>query len=438
MADENPAEQSAPVTGTAKAKPKAKPSAKKRKVTMRTKKTRMIAPKTVTISPGLLIGVYVVLGLLALGLSFWTGYLVGQSDGSTTTRSDGVFEGKLQVVEYSDFECPFCARAVPTVEQIKSTYGDKVEVVFKNFPLESIHPNAFNAAVAAECVRELEGEEAFWEYHDTLFENQQALDAASLKRYAQGIGGFDKCFDNQETAQKVRDDMQEAQSRGVQGTPSFWIDGELVVGAQPFNVFQQAIDAKLSGAAPSAPSAPSAPQPSAPQVAADVEPGRYPTGSADAPVEIIEFTDYECPFCARHYTQTEPQIMEQYVKTGKVRYTVRHFPLSFHPNAQKASEAAECAGQQGKFWEMHNAIFENQQSIGVSDLKKYAATIGLDTTKFNTCLDSGATASIVQADFQAGQAAGVSGTPSFYINGKQLVGAVPFSNFQQMIDAELQ
>jgi protein-disulfide isomerase len=120
---------------------------------------------------------------------------------------------------------------------------------------------------------------------------------------------------------------------------------------------------------------------------------------------------------------------------------VRHFPLSFHADAQKAAEAAECAAKQGKFWEMHNTLFKNGQGDGtglkVADLKKYAAELKLDTKKFDSCLDNGDTASIVAKDQQEGSAAGVSGTPSFFVNGKQLVGAQPFTSFQAAIDAEL-
>ena len=163
-------------------------------------------------------------------------------------------------------------------------------------------------------------------------------------------------------------------------------------------------------------------------------------GSADASVTIIEFSDYECPFCGRYFQETYPKIVSEYIDTGKVRYIFRDFPLSFHPNAQKAAEAAEAARELGgdeKYYEMHDAIFGNQQSIGISDLKGYAREIGLDGTKFDQILDSGKYASEVQKDFQDGQRAGVTGTPSFFINGRQLVGAQPFEAFQQIIEQEL-
>jgi protein-disulfide isomerase len=160
-------------------------------------------------------------------------------------------------------------------------------------------------------------------------------------------------------------------------------------------------------------------------------------GDEDAPVTIIEFSDYECPFCARFYLNTLPQLKREYIDTGKVKLVYRDFPLSFHQNAQKAAEAAECAGEQDKYYEMHDKIFENQQAITTTNLKEYAKEIGLNTNEFNECLDSGEMASEVQKDFQDGQSIGVRGTPTFFINGKLLRGAQPFEEFQKIIEKEL-
>lgn len=160
-------------------------------------------------------------------------------------------------------------------------------------------------------------------------------------------------------------------------------------------------------------------------------------GDENAPVTIVEFSDYECPFCARFYVQTYSQIDEQYIKTGKVKLVYRDFPLSIHPNAQKAAEAAECSGEQGKYYEMHDILFENGANGGVADYKAYASQIGLNLAEFNECLDSGAMAAEVQKDFEEGQQYGVQGTPAFFINGKLVSGAQPFNVFQQEIEAAL-
>jgi protein-disulfide isomerase len=204
-----------------------------------------------------------------------------------------------------------------------------------------------------------------------------------------------------------------------------------------------AVSAAPAAIAPAAPAPAAAPTPTAAvpvappapvAVSADDDPV---LGDADAPIEIIEFSDFECPFCSRFYTQTMPQIVSEYIDTGKAKLVFRDFPLSFHANAQKAHEAAECAKDQDKYWEMHDTIFENQQAISVADLKGHAADLGLDSEAFDSCLDSGEKAAEVAKDLADGQAAGASGTPTFFINGVKLVGAQPFSAFKQTIDAQL-
>ena len=161
-------------------------------------------------------------------------------------------------------------------------------------------------------------------------------------------------------------------------------------------------------------------------------------GDANAPVTMIEFADYQCPYCVRFYTDTLPQIEKQYVETGKVKIVYRDFPLSsLHPYAEKAAEAAECAGEQGKYYEMHDLLFEKGVNGGAETYKGYAADLGLDTSKFNTCLDSGAMEGEVSKDLQDGANAGVRGTPAFVINGQLVSGAQPFSVFQQVIESAL-
>ena len=157
-------------------------------------------------------------------------------------------------------------------------------------------------------------------------------------------------------------------------------------------------------------------------------------GEAAAPVTIVEFSDYECPFCGR-VEPTVRNVIEEY--KGKVRLVYREYPLSIHDHAQKASEAALCALDQGKYWEMHEKLFENQKSLEVESLKGYAKALQLDSTKFDKCLDSGEKAKAVEASLKAGEDAGVNGTPAFFINGRPLFGAVPAERFKEVIDAEL-
>lgn len=157
-------------------------------------------------------------------------------------------------------------------------------------------------------------------------------------------------------------------------------------------------------------------------------------GPAKAPVTIVAFSDFECPYCSRA-EDTVRQVMDAY--KDKVRLVYRDFPLPFHGNAQKASEAALCAGEQGKYWEMHAKLFANQSALGVSQLKDHAKGLGLDATKFDGCLDSGQKAPLVAASKKAGDEAGVTGTPAFFINGRLIAGAQPFERFKEIIDHEL-
>jgi protein-disulfide isomerase len=162
--------------------------------------------------------------------------------------------------------------------------------------------------------------------------------------------------------------------------------------------------------------------------------GRPGRGPENAPVQIIEFSDFECPFCFR-VTPTVASLLEAY--GDRVRLVYRHYPLPNHPNARPAAEAAACAHEQGKFWEYHDRLFANQQQLGAADLKKHAVELGLDAGKFNACVDSRKYQKDVDADMDAAQALGVSGTPHFFINGRPLSGAQPIENFRAIIDDEL-
>lgn len=200
---------------------------------------------------------------------------------------------------------------------------------------------------------------------------------------------------------------------------------------------------KLLQARPAQPAV--APQPPLPaELVTDGAPFK---GSANAPLTIVEFSDFQCPFCGRHFQQTYGQLDKEYISTGKVRYVFRHFPLErIHPQAFKAGEAAECATAQGKFWEMHDRLFANQQALMPADLLKHAQALGLDEARFTTCLAGQMTAR-VRADLALGAQAGVTATPNFFLGvpmpgGKikvlrKLNGAVPFATFKSAIDALL-
>ncbi|MEQ1758355.1 MAG: thioredoxin domain-containing protein [Vicinamibacterales bacterium] len=168
---------------------------------------------------------------------------------SADDPADGPATAPVTLVEYSDFQCPFCQRVMPTLKQVREKYGDKVRVVWKDFPLTQIHPQAFGAAVAGNCARE---QGKFWELHDRLFPNQQALQPEAIKQYAVDAGldaaKFNACLDSTKYQQRVQDAITEGTSHGVSSTPTVFINGRVVSGAQPFEAFAAVIDEELARA----------------------------------------------------------------------------------------------------------------------------------------------------------------------------------------------
>jgi protein-disulfide isomerase len=200
---------------------------------------------------------------------------------------------------------------------------------------------------------------------------------------------------------------------------------------------------------PAAAAAPAPAPPSGPAPGTMVNTASAPVeGDASAKVTIVEFSDFQCPFCARFHTGTLPQIQKEYVETGKVRHVFRNLPLeAIHPMAFKASEAALCAGDQDKYWEMHNLLFQNQRALAPEQLVGYAKTLGLDAAAFQSCLDSGKQAARIRTDLEEAGRLGLNGTPAFVIgvampDGKVktvkfVSGARPYADFKAAIDAAL-
>jgi protein-disulfide isomerase len=368
---------------------------------------------------------------------------------------------KVTIVEWSDFQCPFCSRVEPTVDQVMKEFGNDVRVAFKQLPL----PFHNNAHAAAEASLAAKAQGKFWEMHKKLFGNQQALDRPNLDKFAQEIGldmaKFKADMDSGKWKKKVDDEMAEGNKIGARGTPSFFVNGKPFVGAQPFEAFKAKIEEEIKNAdalikkgtpvakvydeiqknakaevaaAPAAPAAPGAPP--ADTTVYKVEPGNSPSkGPKSAPVTIVEFSDFQCPFCSR-VGPTLKQIEDKY--KDKVRIVFKHYPLPFHQNAGPAAEAAMAAHEQGKFWEMHDKLFGNQQSLDRASFEKFAGEIGINVDKFKAALDSGKHKAEVNADMTHGNSLGGGmGTPTFFINGRKVAGAMPFDSFASIIDEEL-
>jgi protein-disulfide isomerase len=365
---------------------------------------------------------------------------------------------KVTIVEWSDFQCPFCGRVEPTLKQVMSTYKDDVRIVWRNEPL-SFHPNAMPAAKAAMAAHK---QGKFWQMHDLMFAHQTELSEAKYEEWAKEVGldvaRWKKDKDSPEVAALIQKDNSYGQSVGADGTPSFFVNGRFISGAMPFDTFKSVIDeqikkadeqlkkgvkhdklyetlvaenVKSAGSAPSAAAAPAADQ------KFEVSVGNAPVrGPKTAPVTIVEYSDFQCPFCGR-VEPTLKQIMDEY--KGKVRIAWKNQPLSFHPNAMPAAEAAMAAYEQGndKFWAMHDKLFEQQGSLSPQFYEQTAREIGLDVSKWKSSVESHAAQASIQSDMSSGSAVGANGTPTFFINGRKLVGAMPFDSFKQVIDAEL-
>ncbi|HEY6099855.1 MAG TPA: thioredoxin domain-containing protein [Anaeromyxobacter sp.] len=370
----------------------------------------------------------------------------------------GPADAKLTIVLFSDFQCPFCKRVEPTLAQLEETFPGQVRIVWKHQPLP-MHANAMPAAVASEAARE---QGKFWQMHRRLFESQDALDGASLARYAKEIGldvrRFQQALVSKKAEARVAEDQKLAGAVGANGTPTMFFNCRQVVGARPFEQLKAAAeeelrkaDALLGGkrpdagfherackanlaAAPAAPvaaaAAPAVLPPSALEIRAD-DPAR---GNPKAPVTLVLFSDFQCPFCAN----VEPTLAEVQRQYGdKVRIVWKHQPLPFHPNALPAAEAAEAAREQGKFWQMHDKLFSSQRELSPDTYERIAREIGLDVRRFQEATRSGRARGRIQDDQQLAARVGANGTPTMFVNGEKVEGAVPFATLKAVIDKKL-
>lgn len=383
-----------------------------------------------------------------------------------TVRTLGDPNAPVTIVEFSDYQCPFCLRHFQqTMPQLKAEYIDagRVYYVFKDFPITSLHPVAPRIHEAVRCAGEIGGSDGYWQMHDSFFNNSQQLTDLpqpdldnALVRLTNEVEideeAMRECLASGRYAGAVSADLAEGQRLGVNGTPGFFVNGYPVPGAQPYEVFQQVIALAEAGRLAEAYSQTTGPNDGKAQATAtalaarpvDVPLGDEPAkGSPNAPITIVEYSDFQCPFCLRHFQQTLPQL-QTYIDAGQVRYVFKDFPIhSIHPQAQKAHESARCARELGgdeAFWTMHDLLFVNQQQWAgnanhVALYKSLAAEMELPQAGFDECLDSGRYADAVNAQVNEGVQLGVRGTPSFFINGQSLVGAQPFAVFQQAIEA---
>ncbi|MBX7250938.1 MAG: DsbA family protein [Candidatus Promineofilum sp.] len=359
----------------------------------------------------------------------------------------------VTIVEYTDYQCPYCQRhAAETLPRMITEMIDtgRVRYVIKDFPLDSIHPQARAGAVAARCAGE---QDAYWEMHDSLFTRQAdwSGQTTGLNDIFTGLAtdlgldgdAFAACLTSGRFDDLIQANQDEGFALGVNGTPAFFINGFPISGAQQFDLFAYAVGLAEEGTLADAYVQQEQPTPT-PSGPVDVDTsGAISIGAADAPVVLVEFTDFQCPYCSRHFAETYPQIVANYVDAGLVRYVFMDFPLtSIHPQAQLAAEAARCANDQDAYIEMHDILFSRQDSwSGRGDaadiFTEFAGELGLDEAIFSDCLLSGRHTEVVQADVTQGESLGVNGTPAFFLNGHFISGAQPYSVFQGAIDSLL-
>lgn len=379
----------------------------------------------------------------------------------------------VTIVEFQDLECPFCARAQPTIEALERRYGpERLRVVFKHNPLP-FHRGAMPAALASQAIFELAGSEAFFAFTGALFRNQRALSDALYEDVARrlrvDVGQFRRTVAAARTRDKIQADMGLAARIGATGTPNFRINGVELSGAQPLERFVEIIDAELAavnqaraaGAEPArsypdrvvvnyrppAPSAPPAPGVAAARVddpdARDTTVWKIPVGSspvqgpASALVTIVEFSDLECPFCKR-VQPTLAELMRRYA--GKLRIVWKHDPLPFHSRALPAAlVAVEARAQKGDagFFKAVEAIYGAPSGLEDDQLLAIAGQLGLSVPRVERALAKKTHKAIIDADVQLALDFKASGTPHFFINGRRLVGAQSLEKFAERIDEAL-
>lgn len=372
----------------------------------------------------------------------------------------------VTIVVFSDFQCPFCKRLASTLDDVRTKYGTDVRIVWKNDPL-SFHSNAKPCAEAARGVFLLGGNAAFWKFHDSAFAGSSTLDESHYVSWA-GLAGVDGTkirtgLSKHTWEAKIDDDVALSKTVGVTGTPMSYVNGISLSGAQPLTAFERVIDPELPkararlasgtsrdrlyvelskasfGSKASAVPTPTVvvPPPSLVELVYNVPIGTSPVrGAASAPVTIVEFGDYQDPYSAK----AKP-ILEKLAKDygSDLRIVWKDFPLPFHPQAEAASElAAEARAEKGDvvYWQVHDALLDSQLHLDNPSLLGIARRFGLDEGKVSTAILTKKYAATIATDQSLARAVGVTGTPTFFFNGRRLVGAVAAYEFTRRIDEE--
>jgi protein-disulfide isomerase len=366
----------------------------------------------------------------------------------------------VTLIEFADYQCPYCVRAEPTIAALREEYGDKLRVVFKDAPL-SFHARAEPAAEAALEVRAEKGDTAFWAMHDELLAGPGDLDDGALVQLAARFGAraeaVKAAITNRTHRASIDDDNDLAEDFEANGTPHFFINGRRLVGAQPKEQFEAIIEEEIrraqgmlaNGTKPGGlyealvrdgKGAVEPEQKSMPSPFPAHDPAR---GNVASKVTVHEWSDFECPFCKRVEPTLERAVREY---GAKVKLVWHDLPLPMHPDAPLAARAArEALAQKGEraFWAMHDAIFAQPAQLKRNDLDGYARGLGLDLVKWNAALDGDAHQADLDADKEAADGMGITSTPAFVIvakgaqSGYFLSGAQGYAKFRKLIERAL-
>lgn len=358
----------------------------------------------------------------------------------------------VTLVMFSDFQCPYCKRVEPTIEKLRTDYGDRLRIVWKDEPLP-FHPRALPAAHLARFARSVKGDAGFWSVHDKLFDSQPKLEDADLEAVARAAGldvaKANAAIKSKQFTRDIEADLSLGDDVQASGTPHFFINGRRLVGAQPYEKFKSVVDEQLAkaealvkgGVAKAAvyetviKNGKSAPEPERKTVATT---GTAPfRGAANAKVVVVEFSDFQCPFCSR----VEPTI-DELIKTypGKIKVEWRNLPLPMHPDASLAAQAArEVFVQKGNdaFSKMRELLFKHQRDqdgLKRAALEGHAKSLGVDMKRFGKALDDGTHKAAIDADTKAANDAGISGTPAFLVGPYYVSGAQPIAKFKKLVD----
>ncbi len=367
----------------------------------------------------------------------------------------------VTIMEFSSFQCPHCARSAETLEELVEKYPDEVRIVFKHFPLSMQQHSepASRASVAAA------NQGKFWEMYDALYENQRNFNSNLWEELAADIGldmdQFKQDFEADETAEIVEQAQADGRSAGIRGTPGFLINGIQETGAQPLRAFEGYVDEQIEiakkirddeglsgdelyeavvaynkenagGGAPE-------PEPEADDDS-DFDPDdlsvgdSYTKGADDPELKIYEFSSFQCPFCARA-ADTMADVIDEY--GDQVQLVYKNFPLPFQDQSEPAARAALAAGEQGQFWDMYEALYDNQDDFGDGLWEELARDIGLNVDQFRADFESDEIANRVEEEQAEGRSVGVQGTPAFFIGEEELSGAQPIQEFRNVIDRQL-